>query len=114
MSSVNRRGGQVAEVRTPSRTRKLVGENNPQNDIILQDGAGNTFARDIVVLEHGVKPRSGTIVAALVGEQSILRTLLKQRGKTFLRSGSPQYPHNIPVEKVVIQGVFKALIRRID
>ena len=39
---------------------------------------------DIVVLEHGVKPRSGNIVAALVGERSILRTLLKQRGKTFL------------------------------
>ena len=69
---------------------------------------------DIVVLEHGVNPRSGNIVAALVGERSILRTLLKQRGKTFLRSGNPQYPHNIPVEKVVIQGVFKALIRRIN
>ena len=71
-------------------------------------------AGDIVVLEHGVKPRSGNIVAALVGEKSILRTLLKQRGKTFLRSGNPQYPHNIPVEKVVIQGVFKALIRRVS
>ena len=69
---------------------------------------------DIVVLEHGVKPRSGNIVAALVGERSILRTLLKQRGKTFLRSGNPQYPHNIPVETVVIQGVFRALIRRVD
>ena len=69
---------------------------------------------DIVVLEHGAKPRSGNIVAAFVGEKSILRTLLKQRGKTFLRSRNPQYPHNIPVEKVVIQGVFKALIRRMN
>ncbi len=67
-----------------------------------------------MVLEHGIKPRSGNIVAALVGERSILRTLLKQRGKTFLRSGNPHYPHNIPVEKVVIQGVFKALIRRVS
>lgn len=66
------------------------------------------------MLEHGIKPRSGNIVAALVGERSILRTLLKQRGKTFLRSGNPHYPHNIPVEKVVIQGVFKALIRRVS
>ena len=67
-----------------------------------------------MVLEHGVWARTGNIVAALVGEKSILRTLLKQRGKTFLRSGNPQYPHNIPVEKVVIQGVFKALIRRVS
>ena len=70
-------------------------------------------AGDIVVLEHGVWARSGNIVAAFVGDKSILRTLMKQRGKTFLRSGNPQYPHNIPVEKVVIQGVFRTLIRRV-
>ena len=71
-------------------------------------------AGDIVVLEHGVWARSGNIVAAFVGEKSIIRTLLKQRGKTFLRSENPQYPHRIPVERAVIQGVFKALIRRVD
>ena len=74
----------------------------------------NLCAGDIVVLEHGVWARSGNIVAALVGEKSIIRTLLKMRGKTFLRSENPQYPHRIPVERAVIQGVFKALIRRVD
>ena len=69
---------------------------------------------DIVVLEHGVWARSGNIVAARVGEKSLIRTLLKQRGKTFLRSENPQYPHRIPVERAVIQGVFKALIRRVS
>jgi len=67
---------------------------------------------DIVVLEHGVTPRAGDIVAALIDNESTLKTFLLQRGKPFLRAENPRYPDLIPAEELVIQGVMVALIRR--
>lgn len=69
---------------------------------------------DIVVLEHGEKPRSGNIVAALIGQETVLKTFLKKRGQSFLQSDNSKSPEIIPAETAVIQGVFKALIRRFD
>jgi len=68
--------------------------------------------RDIVVLEHGVTPRPGDVVAALIDNESTLKTFLIQRGKPFLRAENPRYPDLIPAAELVIQGVMVALIRR--
>lgn len=67
---------------------------------------------DIVVLEHGPEPRHGQIVAALVDGQSTLKTFVVKGGKPFLRAENPQYPDLRPAQELVIQGVWKALIRR--
>ena len=67
---------------------------------------------DIVVLEHGVTPRAGDVVAALIDNESTLKTFLLLRGKPFLRAENPRYPDLIPADELVIQGVMVALIRK--
>ncbi len=67
---------------------------------------------DIVVLEHGPEPCPGQIVAALVDRESTLKTFVVKNGKPYLRAENPKYPALIPAEELVIQGVFKALIRK--
>jgi repressor LexA len=67
---------------------------------------------DIVVLEHGPEPRHGDVVAALIDGESRLKTFLKKNGKPYLRAENPKYPDLRPAQELMIQGVFKALIRR--
>jgi repressor LexA len=61
---------------------------------------------DYVILEHGPDPRPGQIVAALIDGESTLKTL------PYLKAENPKYPNLIPAQELMIQGVFKALIRR--
>ena len=67
---------------------------------------------DIVMLEHGPDPRPGQIVAALVDRKSTLKTFVVKNGKPFLKAENPKYPDLIPSEELMIQGVFRALIRK--
>ena len=67
---------------------------------------------DTVVLEHGPEPRHGQIVAALIDRKSTLKTFVLKNGKPFLKAENPKYPDLIPSEELMIQGVFRALIRR--
>jgi repressor LexA len=67
---------------------------------------------DIVILEHGPEPRNGEIVAALVDRKTTLKTFVQKGGKRFLRAENPKYPNVIPSEELVIQGVFKGLVRK--
>jgi repressor LexA len=67
---------------------------------------------DIVILEHGPDPRNGEIVAALIDRKTTLKTFVQKGSKTFLRAENPKYPVLVPSEELVIQGVFKALIRK--
>jgi repressor LexA len=67
---------------------------------------------DFVVLEHGPEPRNGQIVAALIDGASTLKTFVLKGGKPWLRAENPKYPELIPAQELMIQGVFKALIRR--
>ena len=67
---------------------------------------------DIAVFEHGPEPRSGQIVAALIDRKNTLKTFVIKSGKPYLKAENPKYPSLIPSEELVIQGVFRALIRR--
>jgi repressor LexA len=67
---------------------------------------------DIVLLEHGPEPRNGEIVAALIDRKTTLKTFVQQGRKRFLKAENPRYPDLIPSEELVIQGVFKGLIRK--
>jgi repressor LexA len=66
---------------------------------------------DIVLLEHGPEPRPGQVVAALIDGASTLKTFLVKSGKPYLRAENPKYPDLLPAQELMIQGVFKALIR---
>ena len=67
---------------------------------------------DLVVLEHGMTPRNGDVVAALIDNESTLKTFLFHGSKPFLRAENPKYPDIIPAQELVIQGVLVALMRR--
>jgi repressor LexA len=67
---------------------------------------------DVAIIEHGVQPRPGDVVAALIDGQVTLKTFVMQRGKPFLRAENPRYPNLIPREELQIQGVMVALVRK--
>ncbi|HYV28423.1 MAG TPA: transcriptional repressor LexA, partial [Candidatus Eisenbacteria bacterium] len=67
---------------------------------------------DLVVLEHGQTPRPGDVVAALIDNESTLKTFVMDKGKPCLRAENPRYPKLIPASELVIQGVMVALIRK--
>jgi repressor LexA len=66
----------------------------------------------VVILEHGPEPRNGQMVAALIDGESTLKTFVLKGGKPYLRAENPKYPDLIPAQELMIQGVFKALIRK--
>jgi repressor LexA len=70
------------------------------------------LAGDLVILEHGPEPYNGQVVAALIDGESTLKTFVLKGGKPYLRAENPKYPHIIPAQELMIQGVFKALIRK--
>ena len=72
-------------------------------------GAG-ILDRDIVILEHA-EPRNRDIVAALIDGEVTLKRYLVEKGQPFLRAENPFYPDLIPARELLIQGVFRALIR---
>jgi len=72
----------------------------------------NIVDGDIAIIEHGVQPRTGDVVAALIDGQVTIKTFLMQRGKPYLRAENPRYPNLIPQEELQIQGVMVALVRK--
>lgn len=69
---------------------------------------------DLVVLERGPEPRHGQIVAALIDGERTLKTFVVKNGRPYLKAENPKYPDLIPAQELVIQGVFKALIRKAE
>jgi repressor LexA len=67
---------------------------------------------DLVVLEHGLTPQPGDVVAALIDNESTLKTFIIEKGKPCLRAENPRYPKLVPADELVIQGVMVALIRK--
>jgi repressor LexA len=67
---------------------------------------------DIVIIEHGLAPHPGDVVAALIDGQVTLKTFLVHRGKPYLRAENPRYPNLVPQEELQVQGVMVALVRQ--
>jgi repressor LexA len=68
---------------------------------------------DHVILDGGGRPKPGDVVAALIDNESTLKTLVMHKGKPCLRAENPSYPKLIPASHLVIQGVMVGLIRRL-
>jgi repressor LexA len=68
---------------------------------------------DVVILEHGKTPRNGDVVAALIDNESTLKTFVQPPGQApHLQSENPRYPRLHPVAELVVQGVMVGLVRR--
>ncbi len=72
------------------------------------------FDGDIVLLEHGAVPRNGDIVAALVDNESTLKTFVRKGKRVWLRAENSRYPDLIPALDTQIQGVGRAVVRLLD
>ena len=68
---------------------------------------------DIVLCEHGPEPRNDDIVAALIDGKTTLKTFVQKGSKRYLKAENPKFPDLVPSEELVIQGVLKALIRKV-
>lgn len=69
------------------------------------------FDGDIVLLEHAAVPRNGDVVAALIDNESTLKTFVRKHGKAWLHAENPRYPDLLPALDMQIQGVARAVIR---
>ncbi len=67
---------------------------------------------DFAVCEHGVIPRDGQVVAALIDNESTLKTFVQKKNRTYLSAENPDYPDLMPAEELMIQGVVVAMIRK--
>ncbi len=65
---------------------------------------------DIVILEQ-TNAFPGDIVAALIDGESTLKRLVFSHGKNFLKAENKNYPDLLPLEELIIQGVFCGLVR---
>ena len=70
------------------------------------------MAGDTVIVEQGLAPKSGDVVAALIDGGSTLKTYLTHDGSPYLRAENPRYPDLKPATELCIQGVMVALIRQ--
>ncbi|MBK8092515.1 MAG: repressor LexA [Verrucomicrobiaceae bacterium] len=71
------------------------------------------FDGDVVLVERGVEPHNQSIVAALIDNETTLKTFLRRGNKVWLRAENPRYPDLIPGWDLQIQGVARAVIRRL-
>ena len=69
------------------------------------------FDGDIVLLDSPADVRDGDIVAALIDNQSTLKTLVHKGNEFWLRAENPDYPDLIPLLDLQVQGVVRAVIR---
>jgi len=69
------------------------------------------FDGDLVALDRR-EPRSGDIIAALIDEnETTLKYLVREGGRTYLRAANPKYPDIAPL-RLESQGVVVGVLRR--
>ncbi len=69
---------------------------------------------DWVVADAEATPREKDVVVALIDGESTLKTLAKNKERFYLKAESSKFHDWIPVNELAIQGVAKAIIRRIS
>ena len=72
------------------------------------------YKGDWVIADADVPPHAGNVVIALIDGQNTLKTLAKQKGRFFLKAENPEYSDLIPIQEIIIQGVVKAIFRRLN
>jgi repressor LexA len=80
-----------------------------QGDSMIDKGI---LAGDYAILEPGRIPRTGDVVAALIDNESTLKTFVAKNGHSILKAENPSYPDQFPAHELTIQGVLVALIRQ--
>jgi repressor LexA len=69
---------------------------------------------DVVVVEPTPSPQANQIVVALIDGENTLKRLVQVKGKWFLKAENPAYPELHPRSDLVIQGVVRTVVRRLE
>ncbi len=67
---------------------------------------------DWVVADADARPVQGDVVVALIDGENVLKTFSIKDGSCFLKAENPEFPDLVPLDEMTIQGVVKALFRR--
>jgi len=68
---------------------------------------------DWVIIDADASPRENDVVVALIDGENTLKTLARQEGYFFLKAENPNHRDWIPLKELLIQGVAKAILKRI-
>lgn len=68
---------------------------------------------DIVIIDASKEACDGDIVAALIDNETTLKTLVKHGGNNYLKPENTNFPDMLPVNELIIQGVVRTIIRNI-
>jgi len=68
---------------------------------------------DWVIADSDVTPNEGEVVVALIDGDNTLKTLAKREKSFYLKAENPGHPDWISMEEMIIQGVVKAVLRRV-
>ena len=69
---------------------------------------------DTVVVEPTPSPRAGQIVVALIDGDSTLKRLVRVKGRWFLKAENTAYPELHPRADLVIQGIIRTVLRKLE
>lgn len=83
-------------------------------DTLTPEGRGGIHEGDWVVADADAPPHEGNVVVALIDGKNTMKTLARQEGRFYLKAESPNHSDWVPIDEMVIQGVVKAVLRRID
>ena len=67
---------------------------------------------DTVIVDRSRVPKSGDVVAALIDQESTLKTFDMEDGRPILHAENPNYPDLVPANELLVQGVMVALVRK--
>jgi repressor LexA len=68
---------------------------------------------DWVIVDADAAPRKNDVVVALIDGENTLKTLAQKKDNYYLKAENPSCPDWTPYEELQIQGVAKAIIRRL-
>lgn len=71
------------------------------------------YEGDIVIVDGSKKARDGDIVAALIDNETTLKSLVRHDGKFYLKPENENYPDMIPLTELLVQGVVRTIIRNV-
>ena len=95
-------------------------KNSPATFIVRVQGKSmnnvGIYDGDLLIVDRSLSPKNQSTVIANVNEELVVKTILKERGETYLTSGSKKISDNINLSKeseIIIWGVVTYVIHKL-
>ncbi len=95
-------------------------KNSPATFIVRVQGKSmnnvGIYDGDLLIVDRSLSPKNQSTVIANVNEELVVKTILKERGETYLTSGSKKISDKINLSKeseIIIWGVVTYVIHKL-